>query len=260
MLVRQRARSAFSIQFLVMLRNSASPIGFAWHATKLNWRWRKKLKAYVVVCLVAIALAVYAGWTAARVLVVKIHTTAGNQILLAPQFCGIIEYDPDSTTDVALYGLYSLNQTLVAQSRVDQCSSTGADASLCGLFPKPSLNWTGRDTTCFLAEENICISTNSTPYLLDTGFLHSSHDLGINQKHENAILIRRATSCSPVHSTGFVAIQNINQTRYAANYPLNDRMQLFFYGPFNNGFDSFFGETYFYSENTPLFPFSYDVV
>lgn len=227
---------------------------------KLAWRYRRRAKAYWTIPLLVLALVVFGGWTAARVFVTWIYYKAGNEVLIKPHSCGSITWDdPSSPTQLDLFRTYNLNQSLIAQTRVTQCSGPDADPSSCGIFPNQSISWTGSDADCFLTSSDICISQGSTPYMMESEEIHSSRHLGINAKESDSVSYRRVTTCSPGHGGPFAMIVNANATRLANNYPLDDRMQLYFYGPVNKGFNSFFGETFQYSENTPGFPFAYSL-
>lgn len=54
------------------------------------------------------------------------------------------------------------------------------------------------DAPCSFADSSLCISTNSTPVTLDTGYLSSSAHFGVNTRREESILYRRVANCSPV--------------------------------------------------------------
>lgn len=88
-----------------------------------------------------------------------------------------------------------------------QCSVTAAptpkqpgmpfiSSSACKHLPRPRVDWAMSDVACPFAKPNLCVSTNSTPVRLDTGYLSVSAHFGVNVKRQDDIPYRRATTCS----------------------------------------------------------------
>ncbi|KAL4906961.1 hypothetical protein BDW74DRAFT_176558 [Aspergillus multicolor] len=51
---------------------------------------------------------------------------------------------------------------------------------------------------CPFANPELCINANSTPAVLDTGYLGSSAHFGVHTKRDESMLYRRVANCSPI--------------------------------------------------------------
>ena len=123
-----------------------------------------------------------------------------------------------------------LSKTIQAETYVTQCygsSSSGA----CSVYASQSIAFTRSNSTCPFQPPDLCISTNSTPYQLDSGPINSHIDLGINAHLNNSITYQKITIYSPVHSTPFPQIVLANETDEAVDWPAGTTLQQFYFRP-----------------------------
>ncbi|CAI7637299.1 unnamed protein product [Penicillium viridicatum] len=165
-------------QLQAMLRNSSTHAEAAWFSIRIPLGWRRRrglvhgLARSFPILIVSMVL--IASWAAAQILLSRIWTAAGNEFLINSEMCRWV-----NTTDI-----YNSGQTM--------------QNAFCQGLPRAALNWTMSDAPCPFADPSLCVSTNSTPVMLDTGYLSSSVHFGIHTKQEDSILYRRVANCSPV--------------------------------------------------------------
>lgn len=100
------------------------------------------------------------------------------------------------------FSIYYKQRIESASVYVDLCYKAASGQTIqnafCQSLPRAAVNWTMSDVPCPFADPSLCISTNSTPVMLDTGYLSSSVHFGIHTRQEDSILYRRVANCSPV--------------------------------------------------------------
>jgi len=81
-------------------------------------------------------------------------------------------------------------------------ASTDPSRSSCDAYALPSLNYSvSNRNVCPFGDA--CAATADQILQLDTGYLDSHYDLGLNQPKENRVLFRRVSTCSPLKTSGF---------------------------------------------------------
>ena len=195
-------------QLQAMLRNSTTHAQAAWYAVRIPAGWRRQngfssALARASPILIASLVSILA-WAAVQVSLSRIWTDAGNEFLVDSELCNWVDTSEDfeSVADAEPFGIYIARTIEAASAYVSLCyenSGTGAvDENSCQRLPRSRINWTMSDASCPFADSSLCISTNSTPVMLDTGYLSSSADFGVNTRREESILYRMRTTCSPV--------------------------------------------------------------
>ncbi|KAL9116911.1 MAG: hypothetical protein Q9187_006560 [Circinaria calcarea] len=198
------ARDGIYHQCQAILRNAANGTSGLWSLLRMNWVWRKCTKAqpyqrllplivFTFTTLVAIALA---GIFSSRV-----STSMGNEVLLLGPNCGIVVLgDIDTESYSSNFVPYAVQRTLFSASYAQECYKNSTTIQNCPTFLQKSLPWTSdHSAECpFPGGEKICLS-NSTNLRLDTGYINSNFDLGINSPHEDRFLYRRVTECAPLN-------------------------------------------------------------
>ncbi|KAL1646101.1 hypothetical protein SLS58_003521 [Diplodia intermedia] len=211
-----------------VLRNSNSHTQALWLFLRLAFGWRKKLglsstlrRGSVVttlslLCVVASAVI--------RLYISLIWTANGDQVLIKSTSCGIVSIAPE---DVQSFGVYWTDRMESATTYVRQCYGDTNSTGSCGKLPASRLNWTTSDGACPFTDSDLCITDNSVPFVMDTGYINSNHDLGMNDAAEHAIDYRKIVTCSPMRSDYVDLVyrnetdENILRYYYGDNTSLN---------------------------------------
>jgi len=252
-------KSVFHHQRQALLRNSGSPGGYAWNLLFVAWAWRRQRISVFLHTMpdILFSLVIFVAFTVAGIFVPYVYTKIGSDVLLQPtSLCGtvIITNGASTAQAAALANRYSLEQTTAASSYVDECYGGASNSTTCQQYPQSSLNFTMTDADCPFVSPDLCISVNSTPVALDTGYLNSNIDLGINAKQADSVNYRKLTTCSPVHSVPFVTVTNTSLLANASNYIPGTVLENLNYGPL---FDTPY--TYQYNLYSQLFPMTYNI-
>ncbi|KAI1126267.1 hypothetical protein F5Y10DRAFT_245249 [Nemania abortiva] len=140
--------------------------------------------------------------------------------MVAPDFseAGLTEV----LTDYTPYLADSLSQAAIY---VSQCYQGSPSSSLgCGPFVKPYLEAKAVDRDAPCPFSTMC-KTDDSNMLIDTGFLNSHYDFGINAPEKERFLFRMALSCAPLKTEGYSERYNVSQDRSYTQY---------YYGPGGN--------------------------
>lgn len=120
--------------------------------------------------------------------------------------CGYVLIDPGSPT----YQTALLNDTLIALTYARACYSRQSSVLECSRYATPQMKWTtNSNASCPFADE-LCIYGATAAYEMDTGKIDSHSDLDMNAPKTDRVQIRKVTTCSPIHTTGYS--QEVNLT------------------------------------------------
>jgi hypothetical protein len=259
--LRQQRRNTFKPYYYrqkqVLLRNSAGDLGTIMDAGSLLNTWRKgdlRDQLFRTGPLLIVAFIFFWAWQAIGVISFFIWQYTPPPIgLIRSSSCGYNVLDgPPAELPFRRTGL---SQTIQAETYVTQCygsSSSGA----CNVFATQALTYNTSDGICPFDSADICISTNSTPFQLDSGLIDSHIGLGINAPPKNRVTYQKITTCSPIHSTQFARIVWANTTDEADYWPPETQLQQFYFGPIEGTNVSY---TFEYSDWAPLDGFGYDL-
>ena len=209
-------------QLQAALRNSATHTAFVLNVVRIIHAWQSRPSSRSTVkrasSLVALATSVSLLFTAAGTLSSKI-ASSDTAALLQGQGCGFPRSSADggfdniaqTLTNNMLSGMTLTASNAYARecytnlvssnvSIVSAGPSTGA--ARCDDFVQPSLSYVVNMWNPCPFEE-ACAVDDAQVLQLDTGYLDSHEDLGLNQPLSNRVLFRRVTTCSPLISEGF---------------------------------------------------------
>jgi hypothetical protein len=130
---------------------------------------------------------------------------------------------------------YQADLIAAAATYATQCYSNTSGATLsCGIFVKNRLATTADFNAPCTFHRDIC-RQNDSNLLLDTGFLDSNKDFGVNMPDNSRFLYQRLLHCAPLRTEGYRSVFNLTSDRSYTQY---------FYG--TNGRQNF---TYEYSND-----------
>jgi hypothetical protein len=218
-------RDALYHQRQAILRNSGSAELALWLFSKLAWAWRKSQSLRRTVPMMICALTSMVAFIIAGGFSSQISSGIANEVLLDGQNCGIVpfEYPPDNISDNAYSSLvaYRGQMTENAANYAQQCYSSGGKGSTlfaCNTFRQSHMP-SSIDTEASCPFNSSVCRTNSSNIRLDTGFLDSRADFGINSPDDERILYRVVYHCAPLQTAGYSKNQSTGASdNYTAYY------------------------------------------
>jgi hypothetical protein len=169
----------------------------------------------------------------------------GDEVLLSSPNCGYLWWENGfSVTDTNTLINYANKLTIEVAAYAQSCYRSDAATQECSTYIQRSLaaNITRNascpfnPSICVLAQENLVI---------DTGFINSHIDLGMNAEPKDRFAYRRVTTCAPLKSEGHR--ENVNISTNSLDIPYT----AYFYGE-----NLHLGRNYTY--DYPVFRFSRD--
>lgn len=201
-----RAKDALHHQQQATLSNNGSDISTTWEFARIGWAWRSSsLGAFRrSIGLVSIGVLHLAAFGATGILSSYI-TTVDNQVLLSESpRCG--PWNSNLVNNGSLLdsiGWSTFQSTILLESGhyVQSCLS-GAQSQDCDAFKQVELDWTSANVQCPF--HDLCLGPTNTTLSMDTGYLDSRDDLGINSNDEDRIQWRQVTTCVPIKTDGYI--------------------------------------------------------
>jgi hypothetical protein len=241
-----QAKDGLHHQQQATLRNNTTDISTVWQLTKIWWAWRaRSLGIKRSLGLLLIGAIHVLGFGAASILSSHI-TTVGNQVLIAESSsCGY--WGPtasEAQEGLALDSAYPayLRQSLeTSQQYVQNCLAETQLLPECNIFNRLKFNWTSEMISCPF--DGLCLGpTDNGSLLMDTGWIDSRDDLGINGEDQDRIQFRKNATCVPITTNGYISngtsVLAVNQYASVGDstipYNATFNYTAAFYGPQSN--------------------------
>lgn len=197
----EAARDGLHHQRQAILRNSANGAsGFASFCQVL-WAWRhdthhpyRRTLPILFYTVLTISL-----FSVAGIFSSKISSMTGNEVLVKSSHCATLNPDVDNKLPVLLHDWfpYRTHRVLAWRNYAEQCYRKSSDQEFCKVYVKTRLPYkTDRNASCPF-RDGVCRSASQN-LLLDTGYLDSLHDLGLNTPPTERFLWRQMTRCAPL--------------------------------------------------------------
>jgi hypothetical protein len=219
-----------------VLRNSETATFAFWQLIFMLTTWRRRNVQHLtrrVLPMAILAITVAAGFSVASIFSSQITTNTANEVLLTGKNCRIIEVPSElegaERLDAVMLFNTELSQRIQANLQYSQQCYTGAENDEdCLQYVKSRLPLkVTSDAPCPFSEE-ICKTKSNI--IVDTGFLNSNTDLGINLPKKDQFEVRVLNHCAPLVSQGYSEIYNDTD-----RYPT--AQMRYYYGQFfNNNF------------------------
>ncbi|KAF2666860.1 hypothetical protein BT63DRAFT_321076 [Microthyrium microscopicum] len=219
LLSRHTGQNVIYHQRQVALCNAGSPVSGFWKFWDLSLGWRKHKQSRIFTNFfpfLAASFILNAGFHVAGVFSSRIAMSNGVEVLLRGDSCGLIVVNTSNanpTSDYASQVAFQSRRIMSSYTYAQQCyDNNGSFQQACPTFPKPSLPYTiTRNMSCpFPGQGDIC--RNNSGITLDSGFLNSQSDLGINTKPEQQFSFRTTMECIPIQHENYTALQSLNGT------------------------------------------------
>ncbi|KAI3328900.1 hypothetical protein HD806DRAFT_548173 [Xylariaceae sp. AK1471] len=205
-------RDGLHHQRQVILRNAASA-SYAFRMLFLMqsaWRRRAKRRLYRALPLMAFSLICTVAFTAASGLSSWITKAPGEAVLVRSSSCGYVALEQNLEPSVQLGALsvldpYFANQAVQAHTYAEQCYLSNTVGLLdCAGFVQDRLAATINNNADCPFNEEICVSKKGN-LVLDSGFIDSHKDLGLNDPVDSRIQMRTVLQCAPLKTRGYTA-------------------------------------------------------
>ncbi|KAI0395573.1 hypothetical protein F5Y17DRAFT_474277 [Xylariaceae sp. FL0594] len=210
----------------VVLRNSASPEAGLFDVIRLCGAWRKSgmRKLLGLLFLILFALLYLVAITAAGGFSATITIAVGDEALIKSRYCGPI-LSNGTYAGASIIAQFALEKVNNAANYAQQCYSTGdttdqaPSTAACSKFVASTLHTTTAkyDHDCPF-HQNICRKPNNT-LRLDSGYMDSHNDLGLNAPGNERIAIRHVLQCTPLETKGYTSsVVEVDQKWIRYNY------------------------------------------
>lgn len=245
---RETAQNAIYHQRQAILRNTSSSGTALWKFSRISWaQWRRgrvsTLKQTFPPLLLSFAILI--AFTIAGIFSSRVATSNNGEVLLSSSNCGI--FNPGvNASFLDSTNAYMVRRMQFSSNYALMCYGKDNFAEGCPTFPRKSLPFNvTRNLPCpFPGMEGICRKP-ADAIRLDSGFIKSHLDLGINTAPESRFLYRKVTECAPLLNEGFT--QRIISSR-GLNSSIPEALLNFFYGETY----SYINATYQYLADPPL--------
>ncbi|KAF1991805.1 hypothetical protein K402DRAFT_321910, partial [Aulographum hederae CBS 113979] len=234
MLFKETPQDAVYHQRQVLLRNSTNADAAIWDLGLIAQAWRRQKASSFVRILPFILLATVfgLGFAAAGIFTSQISLTTGNEVLLSGSRCAFFGAGDGTTTFTEYekaYLPYVNRISKAAAQRAQQCFREQSTKENCPTFVKWTLPFTTeRNAPCPFADR-VCRSNNSN-LIIESGYLNSHFDFGINSSPEDRFEIRHRLHCAPLAFDGYVRMSNIVVDQDGSHLNASAEMIQFRYG------------------------------
>ncbi|KAH7113242.1 hypothetical protein B0J11DRAFT_595485 [Dendryphion nanum] len=223
-----------------ILRNAATPEDGAWRFLQTVIAWRKSARRPFLrlLPLALLGIATFAALLVGGIFSSRLTTDDGSYVLLTGERCGpMVPVARSNRDEVSRHWQPRLAQRSTAYSNhALQCYTDVANPEDCRMYAKPWITTTiNRNATCPFAD-TMCKSKTGN-MVIDSGYIDSNYDLGINRPEDERFQMRYVHHCAPIVSQGHKTILNRSNDVPVAQY---------WYGnaTYSKGFQGYTGFTY----------------
>lgn len=201
-------RSAIHHQRQVILRNSRAAESAFYEIISLLWTWRNSGIQHIagLMPLIIFSACYLAAFTAAGGFSSNISSSIGDEVLLNGQNCGILMINNTVEGNSVTVEWLSV-QSNSAANYVQQCYHTNQTNSTtaCNKFVRSSLPTHAINTTAECPfQHQICRKPQST-LRLDSGYIDSHDDLGLNAPKNERLAYRYVLHCAPLETDNYTS-------------------------------------------------------
>ncbi|KAL9111595.1 MAG: hypothetical protein Q9227_004083 [Pyrenula ochraceoflavens] len=235
-------------QIQAVLRNSANGTSALTALIRIGVAWRSRASRPLIrlAPLLGFAFVTVVGFAVAGLFSSKIGSALGNEVLISSSSCGVPFY---STSDSAtlekistIYSPYDAKRATSFSNYAQRCYSNATETEGCSPFIKRQLPSTVEaNASCPFAPQ-FCRSQDQN-IRLDTGFLNTHDDLGMNSPPSLRYVVRLVTQCAPLVTEGYTDSFNYSNDKTYSRY---------FYGRrnYNAAQSAAFNQTYEYEQRS----------
>jgi hypothetical protein len=195
-----------------ILRNSETSTTACWRLAGMLWTWRKHAPTTHLKRTwlpLTMGILTFSGFTVAGIFSSRVGTSRGGEVLLVGNHCATIDPSLSSPQNYGLMQKYMASGIRTSANYASTCYTNVRPVEGCRTFVRPSISFnTTRQVACpFPGEDRICHSLNGA-IALDSGFLDSHYDLGINSPLSGRFLYRTVSTCAPILNEGYTHVNS----------------------------------------------------
>lgn len=215
-----------------ILRNSSSAEDGAWQLANAVWVWKRNARRphLRLFPIIAFALLVSGSFGIASIFSSHVTSDTGNEVLISGSNCGPLHSGTDDVdAELTILEPYLAQGATSHLNYALQCYTDALNSEDCSQYVKPRLPITLHTNASCPFADNMCKS-RSDNIILDTGYLDSHNDLGINAPPKDRFQLRFVHQCAPVVTEGFSELYNAEF--YASNGSLIPELPVmrYYYG------------------------------
>lgn len=201
-------KSAIHHQRQVILRNSRAADAAFFEFLCLFWTWRKSQVQRIagLIPLIMFSVCYLAAFTAAGGFSSNISSSIGDEVRINSDYCGMIVAN-NTVESQSIKSRWNAELANTAANYVQQCyrNNQSNATTACNKFVRSSLS---TQTTNHTAEcpfqHQICRNPQST-LRLDSGYIDSHDDLGLNAPKNERFATRYVLHCAPLETHNYVS-------------------------------------------------------
>lgn len=205
----REARDGLHHQQQVLLRNSATQNHTLLELLKIGWSWKKNAYRGFWRCLPLAFLAVThtCAFALAGLFAYRATFSTEDEVLARSRFCGDLQYSSDWTEK-------DVNESYAIQSNRRWISTWSSNYARdcyaydspkdCNIFDTQKFDMLSEHTKCPFSD-GTCLDDATGVVRLDSGPIPSDTGLGINSLRGDVITYRKAMTCAPLATKGFVS-------------------------------------------------------
>lgn len=202
-------RSPIHHQRQVILRNSRTAESALFDILCLLWAWRKSQFSRIasLIPLTIFTFCYITAFTAAGGFSSNISSSIGDEVLIKSQYCGTIIAN-GTMGGISIRNRWQSERSNSAANYVQQCYSNISQSSAttaCNKFVLSSLPTYEMNTSAECPfQHQICRSSQST-LRLDSGYIDSHEDLGLNAPKDERFAYRYVLQCAPLETDNYTS-------------------------------------------------------
>jgi len=194
-----------------ILRNVSTGTDAARMLLNSMWMWRGRAhRPYRrLLPIILLALLISASFAIAGVFSSSITRDGANEVLIQGDNCGPLDSDDYNQPlgYVTLFEPFQISRAVAYSQYALRCYTNTSTSEDCNLYIKTQLpTIVDRNAGCPFKSE-MCKSQSGN-LVVDSGFLDSHNDLGVNSAPEDRFQIRLIHQCAPLVTEGFTNISN----------------------------------------------------
>jgi len=198
-------------QCQAILRNCETSQNAVLNFFNLLFAWKQRAKRPIsrLLPLVVLAIVVTCGSTVAGIFSSRVTTDTANEVLLTGSKCAHISNGGRNVSNGLIVSSYQAKRAPRFLNYGLGCylNSTDTNTDGCSTYVKPQLKlFVNRNATCPF-KTKIC-KTQTGNLILDSGYIDSNNDLGINSDPRGRIQMRIVHQCAPLQTKGYIKIHN----------------------------------------------------
>ncbi|KAF2726818.1 hypothetical protein EJ04DRAFT_582442 [Polyplosphaeria fusca] len=223
------SHEGFYHQRQAILRNSDTALQGGWELFTVVLAWRRSRSGQRVIRrgipLAAFAVVMSASFSLAGIFSSRVSTEQTSEVLLSGASC---DRDIDYPTFVREYAPWTVQRQQEFLFYARSCYQDNSDIEGCNFFVKPRLQFQRETNASCPFDNSICISEWGN-LRIDTGFINTNDDLGMNTAPGDRLEFRHVYQCAPLKTESYSELVDYEDPRRQ-----NQTTKIFrlFYGEF----------------------------